>query len=751
MTGPNANAARPRPAQAPATFPVLRWLALHWLTILFCGTLLGSGLAYAAWTLLPAKAESYALLQVASSPSYVANANDPQRAKTDFITYLKTTAKLIKSHDVMNRALNDQEFGVAKLEVLRNEPDPFLFLDENVLVTFQEGNEIITVGMKSENSDNAQKIVNAVVKAYMKQVVEREVLRKKELLESVRYAKVELTSAVKRKGGTVESPLGTAGAPAPPQPLPGAVVSGQTGTALPAIPQAPSDVKPVAGIATPNGPVIGEGLRRSMADQLMKKIAEYEDQLVYLPGVIRDRERKRDQIKKNIEKVLTEPAKEDALAAAEKDVEVTVLRNEAKRARAEYAHYKSLASNPNAPSVVAFKERADLLDAQADQKKAVKAKELESARRVAAGSTYDQQLADSEREITRLKEQAEVATVLRDRAKDELAKLPPEVLKDEEKGPNIDPAKTDLVAHNVLLDRVTQQEIGLDFELTAPPRVSVIQNASTAMVRDIKKQVIVTIVAGLLGFAFCGLIAVGYEAKVRKVSAVSDLTAVTAMPTVAVIPHPPTTGTYRDPLKRADVEEAVDKLRTFVTQAWLPNGVKSIAVTSPVGDEGKAATAVGLAESLAKAGVRCLLVDFDLRMPAVHRLMQLDNHRGVCELLRGEIQPADAVTGMPSGLYVLPAGTWTEATRHCAAGDRLKALFDILAQPFDCLVVHAHSLLTAAESVEVARRADAVLLCTQFRDSRMPLVSRAAERLATMGATHSGLVYVGSTTHESLC
>jgi succinoglycan biosynthesis transport protein ExoP len=750
MTGPNANAPRPRPTAAPASFPVLRWLALHWLTILFCGTLLGSGLAYAAWTLLPAKAESYALLQVASSPSYVANANDPQRAKTDFITYLKTTAKLIKSHDVMNRALNDQEFGVAKLEVLRNEPDPFLFLDENVQVTFQEGNEIITVGMKSENSENAQKIVNAVVKAYLKQVVEREVLRKKELLESVRYAKVELTSAVKRKGGTVESPLGTAGASPPPQPLPGAVVSGQTGGAIPALPQAPAEVKPVGGIAG-NVPVIGEGLRRSMADQLMKKIAEYEDQLVYLPGVIRDRERKRDQIKKNIDKVLNEPAKEDALAAAEKDTEVAVLRSEAKRARSEYAHYKSLAANPDAPSVLAFKERADLLDLQADQKKAVKAKELESARRVAAGSVYDQQLADSEREITRLKEQAEVATVLRDRARDELAKLPPEILKDEVKGPNIDPAKTDLVAHNVLLDRVTQQEIGLDFELTAPPRVSVIQNASTAMVRDIKKQVIVTVVAGLFGFALCGLIAVGYEAKVRKVSALTDLAAATGMPAAAVIPHPPTTGTYRDPLKRADVEEAVDKLRTFVTQAWLPCGVKTIAVTSPVGDEGKAATSVGLAESLAKAGIRCLLVDFDLRMPAVHRLTQLDNQRGVCELLRGEVQPGDAVVGMPSGLYVLPAGTWTEATRHCAAGDRLKSLFEILAQPFDCLVVHAHSLLTAAESVEVARRADAVLLCTQYRDSRMPLVTRAAERLATMGAAKTGLVYVGATPQESLC
>ena len=529
--------------------------------------------------------------------------------------------------------------------------------------------------------------------------------------------------------------------------LPGSIVSGVTTVAPPI---AVSDVKQ-AGAVVSFAPVIGESLRRSLADQLIKKVAEYEEQLVYLPGVIRDRERKRDQIQKTIAKALTEPAKDDAIALAEKDPEVGLLRYEAKRARADYAHYKSLSSNPDAPSVVAFKDRADALDAQATQRRDVRAKELEATRRVAAGSQYDQQLADSERELARLKEQVDVAVVLRDRARDELGKLPPEILRDEPKGQIIDPAKTDLVAHNVLLDRVTQQEIGLDFELTSPPRVTLLQPASTAVMRDMKKQILATVFAGLLGFALAGLVAVGYEAKTRKVSALSELVAASAVPCVAVIPHSPTVATFRDPLKRADVTEAVDKLRTFVTQSWLPRGVKTIAVTSPLGDEGKATLACGLAESLARAGVRTLLVDFDLRSPAVHRVERLENNRGVCELLRSEIQPGDAVVGMPGGLYILTAGKWTDETRHFAAGDRVKLLLDMLAQPFDCVVVHAHSLLTTAESVEVARRADALLLCTQYRESRTPLVARASERLATMGLANTGLVYIGASPHEALC
>lgn len=745
MTGPTPPPSnRPRPAPS---VPVGRWLATHWLAIVFCGTLLGGVFASAAWALLPAKAESYALLQVASSPTYVANHNDPMRMRTDFATYLKTTAMLIKSYNVLNRALNDDTFGVAKLAIVTNAREPHVFLEEQVQVTFQEGNEVIRISMTADNPEDAQKIVNAIQSAYVKEVEEKETRNKISLLEKVRNAKMELAGTIKRKGGTVDPPVDTGIASAP-QPLPGSVVSGAVPVAAPVIPN--PDVKPASALA-PVAMVIGDNLRRALADQLVKKIAEYEEQLVYLPGVIRDRERKRDQVKAAIDKALAEPVKDDALTAAENDAEVQALRTAAKRARADYSHYKSLASNPEAASVVAFRDRATALDLQADQRKTLRAKELESNRRINATTSLDQQLADSERELAKLREQAEVALVLRDRAKDELGKLPAEIVKEDHKGPTVDADKTDLFAHNVLLDRVTQQEIGLDFEITSPARVTIRQTASAAVRRDMKKQILATVGAGLMGFVLAGLVACGYEAKTRKLSTLSELVNASALPTVAVVPHAPTAATFRDPLKRTDVDEAVDKLRTFVTQSWLPKGVKSIAVTSPLADEGKATVACGLAESLARAGVRTLLVDFDLRAPAVHRLMSLDNGRGVCELLRDEAQPGDAVLGLPSGLYVLPAGQWTDATRHAAAGDRVKSLFAILAQPFDCVVVHAHSLLTAAESVEVARRADAVLVCCQSRESRLPLVTRAAERLGVMGTVHAGVVYVGASRGETLC
>src|SRR5262245_59960766 len=103
MNGPHfatpQTPAAPRPAARPPARPaanakaegsgllVLTYLRLHWMMILFCGTFLGTALAYAAWSLLPSKYESYALLQVASAPQSIAAQSDPSRGKADFVTY----------------------------------------------------------------------------------------------------------------------------------------------------------------------------------------------------------------------------------------------------------------------------------------------------------------------------------------------------------------------------------------------------------------------------------------------------------------------------------------------------------------------------------------------------------------------------------------------------------------------------------------------------------------------------------------
>jgi Mrp family chromosome partitioning ATPase len=235
----------------------------------------------------------------------------------------------------------------------------------------------------------------------------------------------------------------------------------------------------------------------------------------------------------------------------------------------------------------------------------------------------------------------------------------------------------------------------------------------------------------------------------RRVSSLADVKSATPLPVVGVIPCQP--AEVKDPVKRAAASEAIDKLRTYVSQTWIARGATAVAVTSTLGDEGKAFAAFGLATSLAQSGYKTLLVDFDLRDPQLHNYASVANQNGVCELLRAEIDSSAAIQFLPSGLHLVPCGRWSEEARQAATGERLESLIGKLKGPYDCVVLHGHALLTAAESVEVARRCEVVLVCARYRETTTPLLKRAAERVASMEIPYSGVVYIGATDQEGLC
>ena len=161
---PAASGARlTKPGEKPddaAGLRVLTYLRLHWLMILFCGSLLGTAGAFTADSLLSSKYESYAMLQVSSVPTAIAN-NNPNQARTDFATYVKTTAALIKSEFVLNAALRD----IKDLPTIKAQSDPLKYLDEEILVTRQDGSEVIRVTFKGHEPNDAKKIVDAIQKA----------------------------------------------------------------------------------------------------------------------------------------------------------------------------------------------------------------------------------------------------------------------------------------------------------------------------------------------------------------------------------------------------------------------------------------------------------------------------------------------------------------------------------------------------------------------------------------------------------
>ncbi|MBN9118712.1 MAG: hypothetical protein J0I06_06070 [Planctomycetes bacterium] len=718
-------AARPRPGDKPddaAGTRVLTYLRLHWLMIVFCGSLIGTAGAFAAWELLASKYESYALFQVSSVPTPIGNQNANQ-ARTDFATYVKTTAALIKSEFVLNSALRDMK----DLPTIKAQADPIKYLEDELMVTWQDGSEVIRLTFKSGEPQDAKRIVDAVQKAFMSEVVQKDVDEKKQFLKKVEEAQGEMKRVLlnsttdKAKPGPVV-PAGGAGGSAPPAMLPQDITT-RLHTIEPRI--------------------------------LINRLAGLQQEVERLPLTIREYQRQHDLLKEKLEQLKKAPIPQTTLDMVDKDPEVITQKLRAIRAKSTW-QFRAQSGDPNAPAVLELKAAYEAEQKRYEELRQEKVNAIDGLKRLDEAKKIAGQLEEVIRVIQRHQEQLAVAQAELKKAGEQLLALPlPEKggllpARFEEKE-QYSSERTQLMGADSIYARLVQQYYLIQMELNSPPRVRILQPASHPTQKDMKKQVMGTAFAGVMGFVLMAAGVIGYETMCRRVSSLSDVKATIPAPIVGVIPCQPNEAMGRDPVKRAAANEAIDKLRAYVSQTWLSRGATAIAVTSPIGDEGKAFAAFGLASSLAQAGYKTLLVDFDLREPALHAYAGVANLAGVCELLRSETDVRSAVQFLPSGLHLLPAGKWSDEARKAATGEKLENLMARLKEPYDCVVLHGHALLTVAESVEVARRCEVVLVCARYRETSTPLLKKAAERVATMEIPFSGVVYVGATEQEALC
>jgi capsular exopolysaccharide synthesis family protein len=154
--------------------------------------------------------------------------------------------------------------------------------------------------------------------------------------------------------------------------------------------------------------------------------------------------------------------------------------------------------------------------------------------------------------------------------------------------------------------------------------------------------------------------------------------------------------------------------------------------------------AAQLATSFANSGKRTLLVDFDLRHPSLHRLLGLPQAAGVCEVLRGELDIADAVqtTDVP-GLFFLSAGTLTRSVLTTCWQESSEALFEHLRSQYQFIVIDTCPVLLVADALLLGQYVDAAVFSIRPRVSRFPSIVAACERLRSVNIRLLGTVVNG--------
>jgi succinoglycan biosynthesis transport protein ExoP len=250
-----------------------------------------------------------------------------------------------------------------------------------------------------------------------------------------------------------------------------------------------------------------------------------------------------------------------------------------------------------------------------------------------------------------------------------------------------------------------------------------------------------TVLGAILGLMLAGLVVTLQEYLDDTVKTPEDVEQITGVVALGVVSR----FKERDPRLAAGsgpTAEAYRRVRTNVGFARLSQEAKAILVTSANPGEGKSTTAANLAQVMAQAGDRVLLVDTDFRRPSQHLIFDLPNSAGLTALLLNDnLRVAQvALSGGLPNLKILPSGTLPPNPSELLASDRMKTLVETLRNSADYVIFDSPPVSAVTDASILASLTDGTIVVLEMGKTRPDALRQTRSALLQANARLLGVV-----------
>lgn len=175
-------------------------------------------------------------------------------------------------------------------------------------------------------------------------------------------------------------------------------------------------------------------------------------------------------------------------------------------------------------------------------------------------------------------------------------------------------------------------------------------------------------------------------------------------------------------------------LASIVFSATQDQERKVLVITSPERAEGKSTVVSNLAIALAEIGKRVLVIDGDIRRPAIHTIFDLPNGPGLTDVLL-DSKPIEKVdfgsifrsTSVPH-LFVLPSGEAGLAAANLLYSSRTDELLERCRREFDFILIDTPPMLQIPDARVLGRASDGVILVLRSWTTTRETAMMAAQR-----------------------
>jgi succinoglycan biosynthesis transport protein ExoP len=681
------------------------------------GILLAAVVGCGVWLALPAaKYSTQSVLRVSMHPPKIIF--NTSEVLADYRTFQKTQTELIRSRYVLGPASRDPR--VTNLRIIREQPDPAEWLERQIQVSFPSGSELLVISMTSANPEELEPIVNSVVEAYMVTVVEEEHKARRDRLDQLKTMLEVYRKELKSSRESIRKSADQLG----------------------------SDDRATL--------VMKQGFMLENLHQLERELLAIQAELrkynSYV-AVIRAKQKEEQAAKRPT--AAADPAdRPDGAGAAlardaavearvEADPQTLTLRAQVDRLAREYTRFREKYRDPIDPAVTvkraALQSARTDLDAHRDR--------LRQAHRNGVGPGADGPAVGESpaSDLALLNDRVDVLRRNEAELAKEVERYRLEIVKLNGQTIDLQNEQDQIQISDATTKRIGAEVEALEVELKAPRRIKKLADAEPARKKDNSRQAMICGGASFGAFALALMAVSFWEMKAMRIGSVDEVVTDLGLTLVGTLPALPTRGTK---LSKADDQrwqgmlvESIDATRTMILHASRVHSIRAVMITSAMKGEGKTSLAAHLATSLARAGRKTLLIDCDLRRPALHQLFDVARTPGLCELLRGEYEINDVVRPTPAEeLNLIPAGLCDGISLQAIAQDGFRDILTVLKKRYDFIIIDSAPVLPVVDTMLVSQQVDAVLFSVMRDVSRVPLVQAAHERLATLGVKMLGAV-----------
>lgn len=286
------------------------------------------------------------------------------------------------------------------------------------------------------------------------------------------------------------------------------------------------------------------------------------------------------------------------------------------------------------------------------------------------------------------------------------------------------------------------KEVGVTGTL-ASNNISIVDQAQVPGAPSKPQLLLNLAIAALLGLGIGVGAAFLIEALDESLGTPEDVEAKLNIPVLGVIPLLDKGETASEALAnvRSGFSEAYYSLRTALQFSTPEGAPASLLITSSRPAEGKSTTAYALALNLARLDKKVLLIDGDLRNPSMHRVVGVDNDKGMSNLLSGSDDLRSVTTPTKQqNLDFIACGPLPPNPAELWGGDRFRRVLEQARAEYDHVVIDGPPVLGFADAPLLASAVSGVVFVLEAHGTRRAQARGAIKRLTVRNSRLIGAV-----------